>query len=198
MSTSGKSECICWHIFGDTRPGANVCTVTNGNRGNQLCAASDKYFRFNRCLVFINTVVIAGNRARTDVAITANDSIANIAQMIDLGPFADLGFLGWTRRGFNPSLPPRQPRVFRRAAPFYRSRRPPGPKKPDFSVFWADFFRSRKSSKKRILPKRPKISKIRPPSVFGIDFARVLVPFWLSLGSFLVLFGGPKPIQNRY
>ena len=69
-------------------------------------------------------------------------------------------------------------RTLCRASPKIPIGRPSGLKFPILFRFLVHFFLSQKTSKFRLRPKRPKISKIGSRIVFGSDFGRFWDPFW--------------------
>ena len=71
-----------------------------------------------------------------------------------------------TRRGFNPSLPPRRPRTFRRACAFVAAGRP----SVELFLFFIDFYTLQKSLKNHIPQNTAKNLKSRTPDRPNVDF----------------------------
>ena len=83
-----------------------------------------------------------------------------------------------TRRGFNPSLPPRQPRTFRRAAPKLLTFSVFRPKVSDFPDFGPTFGRSKKHQKSSTSKNLPTSKKSGP----WVPEALILVHFRCHFG----------------
>lgn len=81
------------NIFGNGGTSTGGCTTPNGHRSHQRTVAADKSAIANHRPEFIDTVVIAGNGASTNIHLIANFSVAHIAEVIDLAAFANHGFL---------------------------------------------------------------------------------------------------------
>ena len=90
-----------------------------------------------------------------------------------------------TRRGFNPSLPPRRPRTFRRADPKIPPGRPFGFKVSDFSRFWPTFAHLKNHQKIAFLKTPPKSILSRHLAPLG----RPKLPFDDFLVDFRLIFG---------
>ena len=93
----GQGQLARRAVAADGRSGADRGIVTHGHRGDKLGVGADKDAVAEGGLKFIRSIVVTGDGAGTDVAIAADDRIAQVGEMIGLGAFAQHGFFGFDK-----------------------------------------------------------------------------------------------------
>ena len=92
---AGKRQSLGRDIFTDSGAGADSCTFTDVYRCHQSRIGADKNIVFNDSFVFVGTIIIASDRASTDIDRSAHVGIADITQVINFGTCADQRILGF-------------------------------------------------------------------------------------------------------
>ena len=87
-----KDQSARGHILPDCGCGGNIRVVVDGQRGDQGRIRADLDAVSDPGLMLAEAVIVAGDRARPDIGLTADLGVANIGQVFGLGPLADGGF----------------------------------------------------------------------------------------------------------
>jgi hypothetical protein len=87
-----------------TLPDADIGAVADADRRDQRGVGADERIGADAGLALVDAIIVAGDRARTDIGPGADECIADIGQVIDLGALADLGRSS-LRRNCRPSNP---------------------------------------------------------------------------------------------
>src|SRR6266851_5819836 len=93
LAAAGDSQSIGGDIFRDGRTCGDVRAITDAHGRDQGGIAADENFAADRGRILVEAVVIAGNRARADVALGSDLRIAQVRKVHRLGTFADRAFL---------------------------------------------------------------------------------------------------------
>src|SRR5450759_2504185 len=68
----------------DRRTRTNRCALAYRHRRDQLCIRADEYIVFDDGAMFVRAIIIAGDRASTDVHSSADRTVADVAEMLSL------------------------------------------------------------------------------------------------------------------
>src|SRR5262245_53282591 len=82
------------HVAGHGRAGADVGVVGDADGRDQLRVAADLHARADARAVLLEAVVVAGDGSGADVAVRADLTVAEVGQVVRLGPGADRRLLG--------------------------------------------------------------------------------------------------------
>src|SRR5262249_32243921 len=85
LSASTDGERFCWHIFSNGRTRSNISISAHPDGSDQLRIGSDESAVFNRCLVFVHTVIIAGDHSCDDVHTFTDRRITQISEVHRFG-----------------------------------------------------------------------------------------------------------------
>src|SRR5262249_36885144 len=80
-------------VVPDGGAGRDVGVVADRDRRDQLAVAADLHAVADHRAVLAEAVVVAGDRARTDVAVAADGRVADVREVVRLGAGADLRLL---------------------------------------------------------------------------------------------------------
>lgn len=87
-TTQGQLTGRC--VAGNGGAGTDSSAILHFNRCHQLGIGTDKYAVADNGAVLVGTIVIAGDGTRTDVHISPDSGVTNVAEMIDLGAFTHI------------------------------------------------------------------------------------------------------------
>src|SRR5512146_2400691 len=90
---AGESKLAGRCIADDGRAGAYGGPLADGHRSDELHVGTDVHIIFDHGAVLVRAVVIAGDRAGTDVDVASNGGIADVGEVICFGARADLARL---------------------------------------------------------------------------------------------------------
>src|SRR5712664_1809377 len=93
LAAAGNSQSIRRHVFSNCRTCGDVCAVPDAHGRHQRGVAADEDFVPDRRWMLVEAVVIAGDRARADVALGSDLRVAQVREVHGLRAFADDAFL---------------------------------------------------------------------------------------------------------
>src|SRR5439155_22567375 len=105
LAPAGNSQAIRGHVFRDCRTRSDVRAVPDTHGRDQRRSAADENFVPDRRRILVEAVVIAGNRARADIALRSDLRIPQVGEVHGFRAFADGAFFEFdkiadTRTGF--------------------------------------------------------------------------------------------------
>lgn len=83
------NQLIWWNIPRHDGASACACAVAQRDGGYEQRIAAKKHVFANFCVVFADTIVIAGNGARSDIAVIANMRITYVTEVMHLHVVTD-------------------------------------------------------------------------------------------------------------
>src|SRR6266436_7532301 len=93
LAAAGNSQSIRRHVLRDGRTCGDVGAIPDAHGRDQGSIAADENFAPDRRRILVEAVVIAGNRARADIALGPDLRIAQVGKVHGFGAFADGAFL---------------------------------------------------------------------------------------------------------
>src|SRR5271166_6856901 len=89
LPAAGDGERVRLDVLGDDGAGADIGAVTDGHRRDEGGVRANEGARADVGPELVEAVVVAGDRARADVGVRPNPGVADVAEVIDLGPRLD-------------------------------------------------------------------------------------------------------------
>src|SRR6266478_8839242 len=93
LAAAGNSQSIRRHVLRDGRTCGDVRTVPDAHGRDQGSIAADENFAPDRRRILVEAVVIAGNRARANIALRPDLRVAEVREVHGLSAFADRALL---------------------------------------------------------------------------------------------------------
>src|SRR5271165_2040337 len=93
LPASGDGERVRFDVLGDDRARTDIGAVADPDRRDEGGIRPDEGARADVGLVLAVAVVVAGDRPRADVRARADAGVADVGQVVDLGPLLDGGVL---------------------------------------------------------------------------------------------------------
>src|SRR5688500_17130529 len=81
LCRNARDKRVRGNVLGNHTSGTGHCTVTDLDRGNEHCVRTDTDIVADPGFVFVLTVVVAGDRAGTDVGLLTDSRVTEICQM---------------------------------------------------------------------------------------------------------------------
>ena len=78
LLSPGNRKSILGDILGNRRYGTDQAAATDSDRGNKLGVTANENIITDGRLMFVNTIVVAGNRATADIDIFTKAGIADV------------------------------------------------------------------------------------------------------------------------
>src|SRR5260370_15502444 len=89
LAAAGNSQSMRRHVFRNGRTCGDIRAVPDAHRRDEGCIAADKNFVPDRRRILMEAIIIAGNRARADVALRSDFRVAQVREVHGFGAFAD-------------------------------------------------------------------------------------------------------------
>src|SRR5205823_6257416 len=89
LAAAADSQAVVGHVFGDGRARGDISVVPDVHRGHENRIAADENAFADGRGMFLEAIVIAGNRAGADVALGAHLGVSEIGEVRHFRAFAD-------------------------------------------------------------------------------------------------------------
>src|SRR5260370_1568813 len=89
LAAAGNSQSMRRHVFRNGRTCGDIRAVPDAHRRDEGCIAADKNFVPDRRRILMEAIIIAGNRARADVALRSDFRVAQVREVHGFGAFTD-------------------------------------------------------------------------------------------------------------